>query len=413
MPHRSATAFKNAKSGATPRKVYDALGLFLYITPAGAKTWRMRYRFDGKDSQIVLGTYPEMSLADAREKRDEARKLIRTGTNPSAARKAAKTEREEARTNTFGGAAKDWLEHCDGKWKEQTVKRIKLYLDHASSLNARPVSAIMPVDVLHVVTRIAGGSDGRIETAKKTLRTIGAVMRHAVIKGRASADPTASIRSREIFRHRDVKKRPAMEKASDVAELMRKIHGYPYPVTRAALLILAHTLVRSNELRGARWEEIDFDAAEWKIPASRMKGRKDHDRAHTVPLSTQVVALLRELQAISGKREYLFPNVRDPTAYMSENTLSYALRALKVPSDQMSAHGFRSTGSALLNERAWRPDVIEAALAHTIGGVRGIYARTTFLPERREMMQYWSDLLESLRTSNDGKVVPIARGKVA
>jgi integrase len=390
---------RNAKAPEKPVKLYDAGGLFLLVTPSGGKWWRFKYRVEGKEKLLSLGTYPETSLKAAREKRDEARKLLAQGIDPSAERKATKT----AASETFEAIYREWLERFSPRWapshKENIIRRIEK--DILPWLGARPIVELKAADLLAALRRIE--ARGALESAHRTKQAVGQVFRYAVATGRAERDPTADLRgalppaSKGSF--------AAITEPKAIGELLRAIEGYQGSfIVRCALRLAPLVFVRPGELRAAEWSEFDIERAEWRIPALRMK-MKD---AHIVPLSTQALAILEELRPFTGSGRYLFPGERSKDRPMSNGTVNAALRRMGYGSDEMTGHGFRAMACSILNEQGWNRDAIERQLAHAERNkVRAAYHRAEHLPERRKMMQWWADYLDGIRNGAD--VVPLRR----
>lgn len=387
-------ALRNAKPKDQPYKLFDGGGLFLYVTPSGSRLWRLAYRFAGKAKQLSFGPYPTISLADARQKRDEAKRALADGEDPSVLRQKAKIEAAATAENTFGLIAGEYLDRLQAKGcAPATLTKNRWFLEKLAgpALGHRPISHITPVEVLSVLQSVE--RSGRLETARSLRSTIGSVFRLAISTLRAEADPTASLRG--ALRPPKVVHRAALIDPKDVGALLCSIDTYTgWPSLRAALLFTALTFCRPGEVRGARWKEIDFEKAVWTIPEHRMKMR----RPHLVPLSRQAIQVLRDIYPITGTSELVFPSVRSNKKTLSENAFNSALRRMGFTQDEMTAHGFRATASSILNERGFPPDVIEAALAHVEpNAVRRAYNRATYWPERVTLMQAWADMLDDFR----------------
>jgi integrase len=396
------TAIRNAKPRAKAFKLADAAGLYLEVMPGGARYWRLRYRYAGKDTRLALGVYPEVTLAEARQRRDAARATLRDGRDPGAERKSDKVRRVIAAGSTFDAVSREWMAAQKRKLAPATFAKSQWLLDQVMPwLGTRPIAEIDPPELLAALKRIE--ARGAHETAHRTKEKCGQVFRYAIAHGTARRDPSADLRGAlaPIVRT----SRAAITDPTKVGALLRAIDGYAgQHVTRCALRLAPLLFVRPGELRAMEWAELDLDAAEWRIPAHRMKMRE----AHVVPLSTQAVAILRELQPLTGRGRYCFPSLRTAAAPMSENTVNAALRALGYDKDTMTGHGFRAMASTRLNELGWSPDVIERQLAHAERNkVRAAYNRAQYMAERRRMMQAWSDYLDGLRAG--GKVIPIKR----
>ena len=380
-------------------RVADAGGLCIEVPPTGSKLWRFRYRHNGKARMLSFDAWPAVSLADARERRDDARKLLAQGIDPSAARRAAK----DADALTFEAIAREWLARQDLASATANKHRWLLERHILPVLGAKPIITITAADVLALLQGLE--SRGLLETAGRARSQVSAVFRHAVATLRAPGDPTVALRG--AIKSPRVTHHAAVTDPRKLGELLRALHGYGGGFVVACALKLAPLVfVRPGELRHAEWNEIDLDAATWSIPAGKMKMRE----AHIVPLSTQAVAILRELHALTGRGRYVFPSPRTAQRPMSENAVTAALRSLGYDGDTMTAHGFRTTASTLLHEQGYPSDVIERQLAHKErNAVKDAYNRAQHLPERRKMMQSWSDYLDALRKGGD--VVPIRRGQ--
>lgn len=402
-------AIRNAKPGAKAIKLADGGGMFLLVTPAGGKLWRLKYRIGGREKLLAIGAYPEIGLGEARRRREEARELIALGKDPSREKQRDKVRARVQAADTFAAICDEYCEkrRRDGSkgWSPATAKRSEYLLSLVcGSIGKLPIGEIEPADVLTAIRRIEG--KGKLESARRSLQLAGSVFRYAVATARLASDPTRDLRG--ALAAPTVTHYAAILEPVKVGELLRAIDGYEsMGLARLALQLAPHVFVRPGELRHARWAEIDLDGALWTIPAEKTKMRKDH----RVPLSRQAVAILREIHALTGPAGYVFPSVRTRARPMSENTLNAGLRRLGYASDEMTAHGFRAMAATLLNECGkWHPDAIERALAHgDADKVRAAYARGAYWQERVEMAQWWSDHLDTLRKGAD--VVPINRAK--
>ena len=403
----SDTAIRNAKPAGRPIKLFDQRGLFLLISPAGGKWWRFRYRFGGKHKTLSMGVYPDVSLRDARERRDAARKLLANDVDPGEQRKAVKAAKTERAGNSFEVIGREWFAKYSPNWAAGHSDKIirRLERDIFPWLGGRPIAELTAPELLATLRRIE--SRGAIETAHRAQQNCSQVFRYAVATGRAERDPTADLRGALT----PVKERhhASITDPKRVGELMRAIDGYRGSfITKSALRLAPLVFVRPGELRKAEWVEFDLDGAEWRIPAARMKAREQH----IVPLSKQAVAILQELHALTGDKQHVFPGVRANGRAMSENTVNAALRRLGYAKDEMTGHGFRSMASTLLNEQGWHRDAIERQLAHAErNNVRAAYNFAEHLPERRKMMQAWADYLDKLALG--AKVLPGRFRKVA
>lgn len=388
------TAIRALKPAAKAYKRADSDGLYLQITPTGGKLWRFKYRHHGVERKLSLGTYPAMSLAEARRSRDEARKLLAAGQDPATAKQRDKTARKMAAANTFGSVAREYIDKVVREQKAPaTITKLNWALNWwEPAIGHRPIDEIEPFELLAVLRRQE--AKDLLETARRTRAFASRVFRYAVATARAKHDPAAllvgAIASPQPKHH------AAIIEPQRVGQLLRAMDGYwGSPITRLALLLSPHVFLRPGELRQAEWCEFDFDAKVWRIPARRMKKRREH----VLPLSRQAIDILMEARALSGSGPFVFPAQGKPGRTLSENTINGALRRLGFTGDEMTAHGFRATASTLLNESGlWHPDAIERALAHADADViRGIYNRSRHWDERVEMGQWWSDKLDVLR----------------
>jgi integrase len=396
------TALRNAKPGAKPRKLADGGGLYLLIQPAGGRWWRLDYRFDGKRKTLSMGTYPDTPLTAARQRRDEARRLLAQGIDPGEHRKLTR-DKPPQDADSFEAVAREWFAKFSPPWAPTHAEKIirRLERDIFPWIGARPVGQIMAPELLTVLRRIE--ARGRLETAHRAHQNCGQVFRYAVATGRAERDPSGDLRG--ALAPWKPKHYATITDPQAVATLLRDLDGYTGSfVTGCALRLLPLLFVRPGELRRAEWTEIDLDAAEWRIPAEKMKARQPH----RVPLSRQAVAILRELQPLTGRGRWVFPGVRAKGEPLSENTLNAALRRMGYDKDTMTAHGFRSIASTMLHEQGWPSDIIERQLAHAERNkIKAAYNRAEHLPERRRMMQAWADHLDTLREG--ANVVPLRR----
>ena len=397
-------AVRNAKPGAKAIKLADGGGMFLLVTPAGGKLWRLKFRIDGREKLLALGPYPEIGLGEARRRREEARELIALGKDPSREKQRDKVRARIQAADTFKAIADEYCakRRRDGAkgWAPATAVRSEYLLSLVcGSIGKLPIGEIEPADVLTAIRRIEG--KGKLESARRSLQLAGAVFRYAVATARLPSDPTRDLRG--ALTAPTVIHYGAITDAKKVGQLLRAIDDYEGSgITKLAMQIAPHIFVRPGELRHAEWDEFDLDGALWIIPAGKMKMRK----VHHVPLSRQAVALFREVQAVTGPAGFVFPSIRTRVRPMSENTINAALRRLGYASDEMTAHGFRAMASTLLNESGkWSPDAIERALAHGDSDkVRAAYHRGAHWKERVAMAQWWSDYLDQLRKGAD--IVP-------
>lgn len=395
--------------------LFDGRGLFLLVTPSGGKLWRFKYRFDDKEKLLSLGTYPEISLADARQRRDDARKLLANGIDPGAVKKAQKASRADSDANSFEVVAREWHEKFKESWSPSHahVTITRLERDIFPWMGKRPISEIEPPEVLAVLQRIE--SRGAAETARRMKIVCGQVFRYAVATGRAKRDQTADLKG--ALKPVISKHMAALTDPKEVAPLLRAIDDYKGSfVVKCALKLAPLFFVRPGELRAAEWDEIDFDKAEWNIPIERMKlplktKQERKGQSHLVPLPSQAITILQELKPLTGHSKYVFPSHRTPLRPMSDNAVLSALRRMGFAKDEMSGHGFRAMARTILDEILQvRPDFIEHQLAHAVRDPSGrAYNRTAHLAERRRMMQLWADYLDGLKAG--AMVVPFKQVK--
>ncbi len=385
---------QQAKAREKPYKITDERGLYLEVSPNGGKWWRFKYCFAGKEKRLSLGVYPDIDLKTARARRDDARKQVANKIDPSQQRKAEKATRLEEAANTFEAIAREWHAQRKNVLEKSTLDGIMMRMEkHLFPwLGDKPIARIEAPDLLEVLRRAE--SLALADTPRRLRQYCGQIFRYAIVTGRAKRDPASDLRG--ALKPHKAKHHAAVVEPKAVGGLLRAIDSYSgEPATCAALKLAPLVFVRPGELRRAEWSEFDLDYAEWRIPAARMKMRE----AHIVPLSRQAVTVLRELHFITGKWNYVFPSIRSKSKCMSENTITGALRRLGYTTDDMTAHGFRSMASTLLNEQGWHRDAIERQLAHAErDGVRAAYNRAEYLGERRKMMQAWADFLDGLKT---------------
>lgn len=396
----SDVAVRNAKPGAKPVRMFDGGGLYLEVTPSGGKLWRLKYRFGGKEKLLALGKYPDVGLKDARERRDEARKLLANEVDPAENRKQQKAAKADRAANSFEVVAREWIAKNTPTWAathaSKIVRRLEMYV--FPWLGGRPIAEITAPELLAMARRIEG--TGAIETAHRAMQNCGQVFRYAVATGRAERDPTGDLRG--ALQPVQSTHMAAITEPRKVAELLRIFDTYQGTLTvRCALQLAPLVFVRPGELRQAEWKDIDLDAAEWRYIASK-KGN-----AHIVPLAHQAVTILQEVKALTGEGRYVFPSARTSERPMSDNAILAAMRRLGIAKDEMSGHGFRAMARTILDEvLGFRPDLIEHQLAHAVRDPNGrAYNRTAHLPERRKMMQAWADYLDKLKAGAD--VVPL------
>ena len=387
-------AIRSAKARTKIVKLSDGGGLQLWVTPDGAKRWRLAYRFAGSQKTLAFGVYPTTGLRCARDARDAAKRLLKDGIDPAQQRRAEDARAAAAYNSTFDAIAAELLEKKRREQKaDRTITKFVWFMGLARRrLGSRPIADITAPEILTVLRPIE--ADGRQETAKKLRGAIGQVFRFAVATGRAQGDPTSALKgalAAPVVNHR-----AAIIEPKAFGGLLRAIRGYEgAPETQAALELLALTFVRPGELRSAEWAEFDFTAGVWSIPVNKMKMR----RPHRVPLAPQAAIFVRNLQLLTGFSKYLFPSQRTPTRCMSENTINAALRRLGFSQNEMTGHGFRSAASSILNESGlWHADAVERQLAHADrDSVRSAYARAEFWEERVRMMTWWAEKCDEMR----------------
>jgi integrase len=384
----------NAKPRDKAYKVADSDGLYLVVNSNGTKLWRMNYRYLARQKTLYFGEWPTISLADARGRRDDARRQLTNGLDPVAEKKADRLAQQIAAANTFKAVAEEWVTKNEREDRAPvTLDKIRWLLGMAyPMIGDRPVSKISPQEVLAVLRKIE--ATGRCESARRMRSVLSRVFRYAIATARAERDVASDLRGALITPK--VSHLAAITTAKEAGALMRAIDGYTgHEITALALKLSPHLFVRPGELRKAEWAEIDMTGATWSLPAEKMKMR----RPHRVPLSQQVLDLMNELHALTGHGTFLFPSFRSAAQCMSENTINAALRRLGYSQAEMTAHGFRAMAATLLNEMGiWNPDAIEKQLAHLDGSqVRRAYTRGEYWDERVRMMQHWSDHLNQLK----------------
>lgn len=396
------TTIRLAKAGPSDRKLADEKGLYLLVTTTGSKLWRLKYRMDGKEKKLALGAYPTVGLKEARAECDEARKVAQSGSDPAVAKREARVAKRIASANTFAAIAEEYIAKLEAEGRAGvTVGKTRWLLSKLSpSLGTRPITEITPHELLAVLR--ASERKGQRETARRLRSFASRVFRYAVATARATADPAQPLLGAlvaPVARHH-----AAITDPVAFGGLLRAIEGYSgQPITKLALRFTSHVFQRPGEIRQAEWSEIDFDKEVWTIRAARMKQRQPH----RVPLSRQTLAILREAHVLSGDGRFVFPKLGWPLKPMCENAITGALRRMGFGPDDMTAHGFRSTASSLLNECGkWSSDAIERSLSHADGNqVRAAYHRGAHWSERVEMARWWSDHLDTLRMG--GKIIPL------
>ena len=394
------STIKNAKPKAGQYKLHDEKGLFAIVRPTGGKLWRFKYRYQRKEQQLSLGTYPEVSLKDARQRRDEARQMLADGKDPGTEKKRAAVTAAISAGNTFKVVAEEFIakQKREGR-ANATLAKSRWHLDRLDKLHSRPIAEIEHIELMEVLKKME--ARGNLEAARQIRSFASRVFRFGIATARCKRDIAADLIG--ALTAPTVKHHAAIVEPVKVGALLRAIEGYEgQPSTHHALRLAPHVFVRPGELRHAEWQELDLDAALWIIPATRTKMRKSHQ----VPLSRQAVAILRDAERLSGGGKLVFPGLRGGRP-LSENTFNAALRRLGYGHDEMTAHGFRAMASTLLNESGkWNPDAIERALAHgERDKIRAAYNRAAHWAERVAMAQWWSDHLDTLRSGAD--VIPI------
>jgi integrase len=383
---------KSAKPAQATSKLFDGGGLFLEVTPQGSKRWRLKYRFGGVEKLISLGIYPEVKLRDARDRRDDARKLLANGVDPSENRKAQKLALSNVNTNSFEVIGREWIAKQTSTWTPGHTKTVtlRLQLNVFPYIGMMPIESIAPPDLLKVLRKIEDRE--AIETAHRVRGLFGQIFRYAIATGRVTSDPSRDLRGALS----PVKKQhlAAVTEPRLAADLLKMIDGHRgSPIVKAALSLAPLVFVRPGELRQAEWKDIDFENAEWRFIVSKT------DTQHIVPLATQSIEILQGIHLITGSGRYVFPSARTFERPMSNNAILAALRSIGIPKEQMCGHGFRAMARTILDEvLKFPPHLIEHQLAHAVKDALGrAYNRTKHLPERKNMMQQWADYLDDLK----------------
>lgn len=386
------TKIKTAKSAEKVYKIYDAEGLYIEVPPTGKKRWRFKYRFDGKEKRISLGVYPDVSLKDARERRDEARKIVAGGNDPSIVMRSCPSA-VAPQQDTFRQVAEEWIANRSAVWaashKQTMDQRLSAYI--YPFIGDKPIAEVSALDILAALRVVE--KRGALEAARKTLGICSLICRYAVASARIPSDPCRDLRG--ALQSRKPGHFAAFTTREGAAQVVRAVRSYTgAAIVRCALELLALTFVRPGNIRDAAWNDFDLENGVWVIPAEQMKGRKEH----VVPLARQACAVLARAQEMRDGTGFVFPSVRRRTdRRLSESTLNVALRSMGFDKTQMTAHGFRAMASSLLNEMGWPPDVIERQLAHVDKNkIRGVYNRAEYIDERRTMMQAWADYLDEI-----------------
>jgi integrase len=408
----SPVEVSKAKPESKDYKLFDGGGLFLLVTPSGGKLWRLKYRFGGRERLLALGVYPQISLADARQRRDEIKKLLTNGVDPGDARKAEKQSQTQ-QTETFEAIALEWYNRQVPVWADTHAATVisRLKRDVFPHIGAQPIAELKAVDMLQVFRRIEARE--KIETAHRVKSICGQVFRYAVATGRAERDCTADLKGTltpVIPKHH-----AALTDPKDVAPFLRAMDDYNGSfVVKCAMQLSALVFLRPGEIRWAEWTEFDLDAGEWNVPIERMKLKKRLKEArkgekHLVPLSQQAIKILKTLHPLTGAGKFLFPSMTTNLKPISDNTINQAIRRMGYDKDEMTAHGFRAMARTIIEEVLLvKPEIIEHQLAHVVRDALGrAYNRTTHLEARKKMMQLWSDYLDGLKAG--AKVVPFKR----
>ncbi len=394
---------KRAKPRVKAYKLADSEGLFLLVTPKGAKYWRLKYRFNGKEKLLALGVYDQVTLLEARTKRNAARSLLAKEIDPGLLKQERKRTNKIAAENNFEGIAREWHAKFSPQWSPKHSFRVinQLEKEIFPWLGRRAISEVSAPELLSALRRVE--NRGAIETAHRTHQICGQVFRYAIATGRAERDLSLDLRG--ALPPSRKKHHATLTDPNAIGELMRAIKDYEgHFVTKCALRLASILFVRPGELRKAEWSEFDLNSAEWRIPPEKMKMRV----THIVPLSHQAVLILNELFPLTGNRKYVFPSVRTFARPMSENTVNAALRRLGYTKDEICGHGFRSMASTLLNEHGWNRDAIERQLAHAErNNIRAAYNYAEYLPERRKMMQHWADYLDEISCGSRSRILQV------
>jgi integrase len=402
----TATEVDKAKPGTKPRHLFDGKGLFLLVTPKGGKWWRFKYRHGNKQKLLSLGTYPEVSLAEARQRREDFRKLLANGVDPYANRQAVKSTKDEVLKNCFEVIAREWHENQKINWSEDHTVTIlnRLEKDVIPWIGKKTLLEVTAMDIKSILDRVR--SRGAIETARRVRTIVGQVFTYAISTDRANYNIAAGLRGYLPSTHKTRKHMAAITDPKELGPLLRAIDGYQGGfVAKCALQLAPLLFVRPGELRQAEWSEIDLEAGEWNIPAVKMKMRQPL----LVPLSSQAIEILRDIKPLTCHSKYVFPSTRTNTRCMSDNTINAAFRRMGFDGDTVTGHGFRATARTILDEVLQvRVDFIEHQLAHAVRDPNGrAYNRTAHLAERKKMMQVWADYLDGLKAG--AKILPMVK----
>jgi integrase len=381
---------KKSRAKEKSYKVYDAEGLYLLVNPNDSKYWRMKYFFMGKEKCLSLGVYPSVSIAQARDKRDHAKRILANNEDPIEVQKTLKMEREALYKNTFELVARDWYKKKELNWSQKHSKNVWQILvnDVFPGIGSKPITQIQPMTVLSFLQKIE--NRGATVLSHRALQICGEIFRYAIASGKAVSNPTSdlkgALKTSPVTHYKHLSE-------TELPEFIQKLNEFDGSEhVKLAIKFLMLTFVRTGELRGALWEEINFEQAEWRIPAERMK----NNRFHIVHLSEECLKILNAMKEITGKSKYIFPQVNNFLKPMSENTMLYSFYRMGYHS-KMTGHGFRATASTILNENGFKPDVIEKQLSHCDRNkVRASYNHAQYLSERKEMMVWWSQYLKNL-----------------
>lgn len=392
---------KSAKPKEKPYKMADEKGLYLLVNPNGSKLWKFKYRFSGVEKKLSFGAFPDVSLAAAREARDDARRQLTNTIDPGILKNSIKRSKKIADENSFEAIAREWHAKFIPKWSQNHGERILIRLEQNIFpwIGKRPINEVNAPEILSALRRIE--NRGAVETAHRVSQICGQVFRYAIVIGKAERNPAADLRG--ALAPVKQKHHASIIDSVEIGKLLSAISEYRGNfVTKCALQLAPLFFVRPGELRHAEWSEFDLQKAEWRIPAEKMKMKEQH----IVPLATQAIEIIQVLHAYTGAGKYLFPSLRSATRPMSENTVLAALRRLGYSSDEMTGHGFRSMASTLLNEHGWNRDAIERQLAHAErNNIRAAYNYAEYLPERRNMMQWWAEHLDKLKAG--AEIIPL------
>ena len=399
MPSDKLTelGLRKAKPSSKPKKFSDGGGLFLLLHPSGSKYWRMKYRFIGKEKLLAFGVWPEVSLTEARKKRNEAKQLIKSGKDPSAAKKNLKVSQKVAQSNTFGSVTEEWLEIKQKEWKSPYFDDVKssIEIHLLPDLSQRPIEDITSSEILSVLKKIE--EQGKLEVASRSRQKCGAIFTYANLRQLCTSNPVSNLKGALAS---PKKKKFNSLSPKDLPQFLVKLDEYDGAIiTKLALRFVLLTLARTIEIRSANWNEFDLEDEEpiWRIPEEKMK----MGREHVVPLSSQALVVLKEVRRFTQGDKYVFHQVNNPNMPMSGNTMLFAMYRMGYHS-RATVHGLRATMSTLLNEKGHNPDVIEHLLSHQDSNkVRGAYNRAEYLSERRITLQWLADYLDSLSGSMD------------